>query len=73
MESYKCRETDLHDGGSVVGDDGLALVVHDELVHAARAQRRAHLRHTASGTLVNLNLSYNRTGVSGKTIFYEKN
>ncbi|KAF8382933.1 hypothetical protein PRIPAC_72075 [Pristionchus pacificus] len=38
---------DLHrerveDGGAVVGDGGLALGVHDELVHATRTERRAH-------------------------------
>lgn len=33
----------LHDGGSIVRDDGLAVVVYNQLVHAAGAQRRADL------------------------------
>ncbi|GMS81132.1 hypothetical protein PENTCL1PPCAC_3307, partial [Pristionchus entomophagus] len=44
----ECRlALDLHrqrveNGGAVVGDGGLALGVHDELVHSTRAERRAH-------------------------------
>ena len=33
---------EAHDGGTVVGDGGAALVVVDELVHAAWPQRGAH-------------------------------
>lgn len=37
---------EAHDGGAVVGDGGAALVVVDELVHAAWPQRGAHrVRH----------------------------
>lgn len=36
----------LHDGGTIIGDGGVALVVMDELVHSSGAQRRAHgVRH----------------------------
>ncbi len=48
---------ELHDGGAVVADGGLAAGVHNELVHAARAQRRANgVHYGAAGVDVGYDL-----------------